>query len=61
MPHTDDVVVFSLQLFEEVEGPIAKIFATGVTTICKEQGDAGVDKQQIDGERRQMLGIVATL
>ena len=61
LPHADDVVVLSLELFEEVEGPVAKLFAAVMTSVCKEQRDAGVDKEQIDGERRQVFGIVAAL
>ena len=60
-PHADNVVVLSLQLLQNVESTIAQRLLHAVPSVCKEHGHTGVDHQQINGERRQVLGIAETL
>ena len=55
------MVILSLELFQKVESTVAQLFATGIAPVSKEQGYAGVNQEQVDGEWRQVLGITDAL
>ena len=49
LPHTDDVIVFGLKLFEEIESPVAQHLFLLVSAVSKQHGDSRIDHKQIDG------------
>ena len=55
------MVLLGFQLLQKVEGPVAQFLAGGVPAVGEEHGHTGVDDEQVDGERRQVLGIAHTL
>ena len=55
------MVVLGLELFEQVESPVAQSLVARVAPIGEEHGDGSVDHEQVDGEGRQTLVVVCTL
>ena len=45
-PHTDDVIVLRLQLFEEGRGTLAKLFFPFMNAVCIKERYNAVDNQQ---------------
>ena len=55
LPHPYYVVVFSFQLLQKVEGAVAVFLLAPVPAVGKEDGNHGVDDEQIERERGEML------
>ena len=55
-PHARDVIALGTQLFQKVEGAVAPTFVHAVAPIGKEHGHDGIDDEQSERRRRQMLG-----
>ena len=49
------MVILSLQFLQEVEGAVAVFLLAPVPAIGKEDGNHGVDDEQIERERGEML------
>ena len=55
------MVVFSLQFLQEFESPVAVLFLASVPSVGKEDGNDGVDDEQVERERRYVLLVAYAL
>ena len=60
LPHTDNVVVLGLQLFQEVKGKVAELFLLTVTAYGKKHRDGRIDEQQVERAVAEMLLVLGT-
>ena len=55
LPHPYYVVILSLQFLQEIEGAVAVFLLAPVPAVGKEDGNYGVDDEQVQRERGEML------
>ena len=60
LPHPYYVVVLSLQLLQEVEGTVAEFLFSAMPAVGEEDGDHGVDDEQIEREGGDVLLVLHT-
>ena len=60
LPHPYYVVVLGLQLLQEVEGAVAVFLLSTVPSVGEEDGNHGVDDEQIEREGGDVLLVLHT-
>ena len=55
-PQPDDVVVFRFKLLQQVAGTFGEPFLAFVLAVGIEEGNHGIDNQQVDGASLRVFG-----
>ena len=55
-PQPDDVVVFRFKLLQQVTGTFGEPFLAFVLAVSIEEGNHGIDNQQVDGASLRVFG-----